>query len=119
MRINKLILALIITAFASNAFAKKPPKPPTAARDLDCVECVDTTDVADGAVTSEKLSSDLQGALGQKTIVVLDANDNQVGLLLNAFSTSSATVIIESDGELAQIRINKDGYIQSNDFAYT
>ena len=98
--------------FATNTLAVKPP-----AKNLDCVEYVETTDISDGAVTKEKLSADLQSGLGQKTVVVLDANNNQVGTLFDASSTS-ARVIVEKDSNTVLLGVRKDGYAQQ-DFAYT
>ena len=59
-----VIASLFIAAqFATQALAVKPVKPPpvpVTAEDVICDGCVDTTDVADGAVTTQKLSSELQ-----------------------------------------------------------
>ena len=37
----------------------KPEPGPVVAEDLDCVGCVDTGDIADGAVTTDKVSAEL------------------------------------------------------------
>ena len=110
--LTTILVLITISLLPAQSYAKKP------AEDVDCAECVDTADIADGAVTTEKLSTDLQIGLGQKTVVVLDANDNQVGTLFDASSNSVARIIVEKDGEIASLAIRKDGYFES-DFAYT
>ncbi len=73
------------------------------------------------ARNSLKPSADLQGGLGNKTVVVLDANNNQVGILSNAAS-NAASVIVEKDGNAGLLRVQKDGYMQTSDnvlLAYT
>ena len=49
-------------------------------------------------------------------VVVLDANNKQVGVLLSGGSTT-ASVIVKKDGNTGLLGVRKDGYAQ-NDFAY-
>jgi len=112
MKTSELVFSLILATSASIASAKPSPK---AASDVNCIECVDTADIAPEAVTEEKLSADLKSKLGQaaKSVVVLDANDKQVGTFLDL-----GFVILEKDGQLATLGVRRDGYPPS-DFAYT
>jgi hypothetical protein len=81
MMFDRTLLALLISGMVANAFAAKPPPKP--ASDLDCVECVDTADIANGAVTTEKLSPALQQEISQLTALVseLQAQVNQLQAL--------------------------------------
>jgi len=116
MKTSKLVFSLILATSASIASAKPPPK---AASDVNCIECVDTADIAPEAVTEEKLSADLKNKLGQaaKSVVVLDANDKQVGTIFDARG-NGATVILDNAGQLYSLGVRGDGYYQG-DFAYT
>jgi hypothetical protein len=63
MKANFLICLLVFAGLSTNAFAVKPikpPPPPVTAEDVVCDGCVNTIDIEDGAVTTNKLSTQLQ-----------------------------------------------------------
>jgi hypothetical protein len=61
MKATYLICLLVSSLLTVDVFAGKPaPKP---ASDLECTGCVGTTDIEDGAVTTQKLSAEVNALL--------------------------------------------------------
>ena len=71
-----LLVATLIPAQVFAAKPIKPPPPPVTAEDVVCDGCVNTIDIEDGAVTTNKLSTQLQQqndpACPQNHIVVIE-----------------------------------------------
>ena len=68
------ILAMTVQ-FSQQTLAAKPVKPPpgpVTAGGVVCAECIDTADIVNGAVTTEKLSVDIQDRLDTQDAVISD-----------------------------------------------
>ena len=63
MKANYLIYLLMYSVLAADICSAKPPPKP--AGDLECEECVGTNDIEDGAITTQKFSTDVQDAINQ------------------------------------------------------
>lgn len=82
MKISILILLLLSVNVSVSVFAAKPPPKP--AKNLDCVGCVDTVDIAPQAVTTEKLSQDVQNTLQNVNLNDSRITTNSEGIQTNA-----------------------------------
>lgn len=82
-----LVTLLVVALLPAQGFAKKPPKPPKpiTAGDVVCDGCVGTADIENGAITTEKLSSDIQNELANSSSapILYDADGIVIGRFLS------------------------------------
>ena len=95
MKANQLIILLITTCITINAFAAKPPPKP--ANDLDCIGCVDTVDIATQAVTTEKLSQDVQDTLQKANLNDTRITINSTDIQTNVFNIGVNTADVQTN----------------------
>ena len=93
----KSIILTTTLVFSSNAYAVKPPPKP--AVDIVCDGCVGTTDIESGAVTSNKLSIELQQ---QNSELDMRVSDNTADIQTNTFNVGVNTTDISANATAIQ-----------------